>query len=91
MDVKWAIEIRLHAFLRRRGKAVGPMLKDFSTTLRNLRSMGEILYRQGKIPDSFTRALWQSYSQRSLLSKQEENGEVNYVFSLRSVFDHTSK
>jgi hypothetical protein len=48
-------------------------------------------YRQGKTPDSYTRAFWQSYLQSHLVASQEELGEGNYTFSLWSIFVHTLK
>jgi hypothetical protein len=36
----------------------------------------------GKTPDSSTRALWQSYQQSQLVSKQEELDERNDEFGL---------
>jgi hypothetical protein len=46
-------------------------------------------YRQGKIPDLSTRALWQSYQQRHLVANQEEVGKGNNEFGFQSVFVHT--
>jgi hypothetical protein len=48
-------------------------------------------YRQGKIPDSSSRAVWQSYQQSRLVAKQEGFGEENYAFSLQSIFVNASK
>jgi hypothetical protein len=39
-------------------------------------------YRQGKTADSSTRALWQSYQQCHLVTKQEELDERNDEFGL---------
>jgi hypothetical protein len=36
------------------------------------------LYWQGKTSDLSTRALWQSYQQSQLVTKQEELGKGNY-------------
>jgi hypothetical protein len=48
-------------------------------------------YRQGKTPDSSTRALWKFYQQSLLVVNQREFGEGNDEFNLRSIFVHTSK
>jgi hypothetical protein len=45
----------------------------------------------GKIPDSSTRALWQSYHHSHLVANQKELGERNDKFGLRNIFVHTSK
>jgi hypothetical protein len=44
-----------------------------------------------KTPDSFTRALWQSYQERLVVVNQEELDEGNDEFDLRNIFVHTSK
>jgi hypothetical protein len=45
----------------------------------------------GETPDSTNTALWQSYQQCYLVANQEELGEGNDEFSLRSIFVNTSK
>jgi hypothetical protein len=46
----------------------------------------------GKTPDSSTRKnSWQSCQQRHLAAKQDDLGEGNYDFSLRSIVAHPSK
>jgi hypothetical protein len=48
-------------------------------------------YRQGKTPDSSTRALRQSYKQSNLVAKQEELAKENDEFCLTKYLFHTSK
>jgi hypothetical protein len=50
-------------------------------------------YRQGRTPDSSTRAFWQSYQQSNPVAKQEELDEGNDEFGLakQPIFVHTSK
>jgi hypothetical protein len=42
-------------------------------------------YRQGKTPDLYSRALWQSYQQSHLAAAQEELGKEIMNLTLRSV------
>jgi hypothetical protein len=48
-------------------------------------------YRQGKSPDSSTRALEKSYQQSYLVAKQKKVGEDMMNLALPSIFAHTSK
>jgi hypothetical protein len=72
------------------------MRLDYVSELRpptGLYFIPHIIYEHGepwwKTPDSSTRALWQSYQQSYLAPKQEELGEGNDEFGLRSIFVHT--
>jgi hypothetical protein len=39
----------------------------------------------GETPDSFARAIWQTYHQRHLLAKQEKRAKGMMNFALRSI------